>query len=301
MMAKLLCSGVGVIATVVVIWQASQAGWVRHPTAPAGTRPAADGPGITRRRPDSVIAEGRLVTYPGAEVVVAVERSGLIVSLPVREKSVVRKGDLIAELKSDELRASRDEAVARIDEAMADVLFYEHEVERSRILIARGAASDIELETNKRGLDMARARRGAALAARRRMDALIDMTRITSPIDGIVIARFAHPGETVDASARIVTVADLNRVRVEAEVDEVDIGAIALSAEATVFAEGFPGRTWRGKVEEIPDAVAGRHLRPEDTSRPVDTRVLLVKIALLDSTPLKLGQRIEVEILRGRP
>ncbi len=301
MMAKLLAFGVGVIATLVVIWQASQAGWVRPRPAPGATRTVAEGAGITRRRPNSVIAEGRLVTYPGAEVVVAVERPGLIVAIPVQEKSLVRKGDLIAELKSDELRASRDEAVARIDEAVADVRFYEREVERRRVLIAHGAASDIELETNKRGLDMAKARRNAALATRRRMDALIDMTRITSPIDGIVIARFAHPGETVDVSARIVTVADLNRVRVEAEVDEVDIGFIALGAEATVFAEGFPGRIWRGQVEEIPDAVSGRHLRPEDTSRPVDTRVLLVKIALLDSTPLKLGQRIEVEIVRGRP
>ncbi|MGP0065503.1 MAG: efflux RND transporter periplasmic adaptor subunit [Isosphaeraceae bacterium] len=299
MIAKLLSAGLGVIATLAVIWQASQAGWVRTPTPTIGTRPAKEGPGITRRRPDSVIAEGRLVTYPGAEVVVAVEQSGLIVSLPVREKSVVRKGDLIAELKSDELRASREEADARIEEAEADIHFYEREVERRRVLIARHAASDVELDTNQRGLEIARARRRAALAVRRRLDVLIDKTRITSPIDGVVIARHAHPGEAIEASTRLVTVADLNRVRVEAEVDEIDIGAMVPGAEATIFAEGFPGRTWRGRVEEIPDSVAGRHLRPEDTSRPVDTRVLLVKIALLEPTPLKLGQRIEVEILSG--
>ena len=96
----------------------------------------------------------------------------------------------------------------------------------------------------------------------------------------------------------MVTLADLHRVRVEAEVDEIDFGGIALGAEATISAEGFPGRTWRGRVEEIPDVVVGRHLRPEDTCRPVDTRVLLVKIALLEPTPLKLGQRIEVRIAR---
>jgi HlyD family secretion protein len=300
MMAKALFVGVGVVATLAVIWQASQAGWVMPAPAPAGSRRPSDGPATVRHRPDSVIAEGRLVTYPGAEVVIAVERSGLIASLPVGEKSVVRKGDLIVELESAELRASRDEASARIDEAEAEIRFYEREVERRRVLIARGAASDVELETNQRGLDIARARRRAAQAARRRLDVLVDKSRITSPIDGVVIARFAHPGETVEASARIVTVVDLNRVRVEAEVDEIDIGAIALGAEASIFAEGFPGRTWRGRIEEIPDAVAGRHLRPEDTSRPIDTRVLLVKIALLEPTPLKLGQRVELEILRGR-
>ncbi len=246
-----------------------------------------------------MIAEGRLVTYPGAEVVMATELAGTIVQLPVRENSVVRKGDLIAELQSDELRASRDEAIARIEEAEAEIRFYEREVERRRVLIARRAASDVELDTNQRGLDVSRARHRAAVAARRRYDALIAKTRIASPIDGVIVGRFAHPGETVEAAARLVTVADLKRVRIEAEVDEVDIGAIALGAEVVIAAEGFPGRTWCGRVEEIPDIVVGRHLRPEDTARPVDTRVLMVKIGLLEPTPLKLGQRIEVEILHG--
>ena len=241
------------------------------------------------------------MTYPGAEVVVATELAGTIVRLPVREKSTVRKGDLIAELGSDELRASRDEAVARVEEADAEARFYEREVERRRVLIARRSASDVELDTNLRGLDVSRARRRAAIAARDRFDAIIAKTRITSPIDGAVIARFADPGETLGIAAPLVTVADLRRVRVEAEVDEIDFAGIAPGAEATVSAEGFPGRTWRGRVEEIPDVVVGRQLRPEDTGRPVDTRVLLVKIALLEPTPLKLGQRVEVQIARPGP
>ena len=68
------------------------------------------------------------MTYPGAEVVIAAELAGKIISLPVREKSVVRKGDSIAELNSDELRASRDEAAARIDEAEAEIRFFDREV-----------------------------------------------------------------------------------------------------------------------------------------------------------------------------
>ena len=167
MMAKLLLSGVTMMATLVVIWQASPAGLAGRRRRAAGRH----GTGLRGRdhphRPDSVIAEGRLVTYPGAEVVVAAELAGTIVTLPVREKSIVRKGDLIAELESDELRASRDEALARIEEAEAEIRFYEREVERRRVLIARRAASDVELDTNLRGLDVSRARRRAAIAARR--------------------------------------------------------------------------------------------------------------------------------------
>ena len=298
MAAKVVLSVATMVAMLAVIWQAGGAGLAR-PEADIHARAGA--PAAPTRRAGTVIAEGRLVTYPGAEVVVAAELGGTIVRLAVQEKSSVRKGDLIAELRSDELRASRDEAVARIDEAEAEARFYEREVERRRVLIARGAASDVELESNQRGLDVSRARRAAAIAARDRLDAQLAKTRITAPIDGVVIARFANPGETVDAAARLVTVADLTRVRVEAEVDEVDFGGIALGAEATVTAEGFPGCTWQGRVEEVPDVVVGRHLRPEDSGRPVDTRVLLVKIALLSPTPLKLGQRIEVEIVNRSP
>lgn len=141
-----------------------------------------------------------------------------------------------------------------------------------------------------------RARRRAAVAARDRFGALLAKTRITSPIDVVVIARFADPGETLGVAAPPVTVADLTRVRVEAEVDEIDFAGLALGAEAIVSAEGFPGQTWRGRVGEIPGVVVGRALRLEDTRRPVDTRVLLVKIAPLEPTPLKLGQRVGVRI-----
>jgi HlyD family secretion protein len=49
-------------------------------------------------------------------------------------------------------------------------------------------------------------------------------------------------------------------------------------------------------VEEIPQAVSACRLRPQDPGRPTDTRVLLVKVALDGTTPLKLGQGVEVEI-----
>ena len=70
--------------------------------------------------------------------------------------------------------------------------------------------------------------------------------------------------------------------------------------QATITAEGYPGRRWRGEVEEIADAVVARQTRPEDPGRPADTRVLLVRVAFREPNPLKLGQRVEVEIAKGR-
>jgi multidrug resistance efflux pump len=92
-----------------------------------------------------------------------------------------------------------------------------------------------------------------------------------------------------------VTITDLRRLRIDAEVGEFDVARVRLGAEVTVRAEGF-GQSWRGKVAEIPDRVVPRGLKALDPSRPVDTRVLVVKVELSEPVPLKLGQRVEVEI-----
>jgi RND family efflux transporter MFP subunit len=237
------------------------------------------------------------VTYPGAEVVVGTEAAGRIVRLDVVEKSVVRKGAVIAELNADDLRANLAEAEARAAEAEADDRFYDRESRREEALIARRAGTPQNLDVNRRGLDAARARRAAARADADRIRALIAKTQITAPIDGVVTARHADAGETVAVAAEIVTIADLDRVRIEAEVDEYDTGRVELGADVLITSEGFPGESWRGKVEEIPDSVVPRRIRPEDPGRPIDARVLPVKIAFGQPTPLKLGQRVEVEIL----
>ena len=143
---------------------------------------------------------------------------------------------------------------------------------------------------------MARARRSAAIASRDRLDALIAKTRITSPIDGVVTARHVQPGEIAAPGTAVVTVVDLNRLRIEAEVDEFDAARVALGSPVMITAEGYGPTKWRGTVEEISDSVVGRRTRPADPGRPIDARVLPVKIALAEPSPLKLGQRIDVEI-----
>jgi len=126
--------------------------------------------------------------------------------------------------------------------------------------------------------------------------AVLAKSRIVAPIDGVVLERYVDSGETVREGDRIVKVADLDRVRVEAEVDEFDAGRVKLGAAVLVTAEGYDGQLWPAHIEEIPDAVVERGLQPRDPGQPTDARVLRVKIALEHPTPLKLGQRVQVRI-----
>ena len=242
-----------------------------------------------------VVAEGRLVTYPGAEVIISAEQSGVILKLPVDEKSRVRKGDLVAELKADELRAGLGEAKAKIAEAEADSHLAGSEVARAEKLWDMQMGSKQLLDRASRDRDAAAARLNTVKASVRRLEAALAKSRILSPMDGVVITRHVTPGEMVEAGTRLMTIADLSRIRIEAEVDEYDSGRVKLGSPVLVSAEGFAG-AWKGKVEEIPDAVTPRRLRPQDPGKPSDTRVLLVKVALQEPTPLRLGQRVEVTI-----
>jgi HlyD family secretion protein len=293
---RLALSATGLLLTAGLIVQSQSAEWRARfrdwvpPTSPEVGR-VAESPASPR-----IAAEGRIVACDGAEVVVGTEVAGLIVRLTVKEKSAVRAGDVIALLNSADLLASRAESLARIAEAEADIRFYEREDRRERALLARNATTPQNFDVNLRGLELARARRAAAVACRDRFDALIAKTRITAPIDGVVTARHVEPGEIAKPGTALVTIADLNRLRIEAEVDEFDTARVALGSAVTITAEGYGTTKWHGTVEEIPDSVVSRRSRPTDPGRPIDARVLPVKIVLAEPTPLKLGQRIDVEI-----
>jgi multidrug resistance efflux pump len=151
------------------------------------------------------------------------------------------------------------------------------------------------LDRSQRDLEVAQAKRETVSAEIRKLQAILAKTRVVAPIDGVIITRHTNMGETIESGKPIVTLADLRKTRIEAEVDEFDIGKIKLNDPVEIYAEGYP-TTWRGHVEEIPDNVTTRRIKPQDPAKPVDTRVLMVKVALDGETPLKLGQRVEVKI-----
>ncbi len=247
----------------------------------------------------AVLAEGRLGTYPGHQVTVGAELAGKLVTLRVKERDRVKAGDLLAEVDVDEQRAALNEAWARVKEADGDITFLARENARAEELFARSVLPQAELDRRRHDAKSAELRRVSLIAVSSRLRANLDKAKITAPIDGTVTSRFANAGEMLSAGAPIVTLSDLDKLRIEVEVGEFDAGRVRVGAPAQIRAEGYTGKVWKGTVEEIPDEVVPRRQRPLDPSRPVDTRVLLVKVRLDEPTPLRLGQRVEVEVTPG--
>lgn len=247
--------------------------------------------------PQNVLAEGRVAVPVGAEITLGAELSGKLLSLSVKEQDRVKAGDVLGEVDVKEQRAALNEAWARVKEAGTDVDFASRERRRSEQLFRSSVVAEAALDRSVHDSTAAETRRSSLLAGAARINANIAKSKVVAPIDGTVTQRFADPGEMVSAGTPLVTITDLSHLRIEAEVGEFDSGRVSLGADVTVRAEGYDAR-WRGKVAEIPDRVVPRSLRPLDPSRPVDTRVLVVKIELSEPVPLKLGQRVEVEVAR---
>jgi len=102
-------------------------------TAEPTTRPLTLAPASSR-----VLAEGRVTTYPGKEVVVGTDFAGTLERVAVEEKQRVKKGDVVAELRADEERAALAEAKARLAEAEADLRLADVEIARARQLLEGG-------------------------------------------------------------------------------------------------------------------------------------------------------------------
>jgi len=254
----------------------------------------------SERKPERklVLAEGRLAAYPGAEITLSAEVSGRVTKLTVREKDRVKAGDALAEIDVAVSRAALNEAYVRVRESDSDIEYFKREKARSQQLFSQNVVAQAALDKSVHDSDGAERRRTSLLASAARLKAEVDRAAIVAPIDGSVTHRFVDAGEFVNAGTPLVTVADLSKLRVEVEVGEFDAGRVRLGATARIRAEGYEGKSWRATVEEIPDQVVPRQLRPLDPSRPVDTRVLMVKLRPSEPLPLRLGQRVEVEIER---
>lgn len=246
--------------------------------------------------PAEIRAEGRVMTYPGAWLTLSSEQGGTLVELHCVEKQPVHQGEVLAVLRRDEDRAAVAEARAQVGVAEADLRLAGAEARRALDLAAKGFYSRQSVDKAEQSLAAARARLDSARATARKLEAVLAKTTIVAPFSGTVIERLADDGETVSAGQGICNIADMSRMRVEAEVDEFDAGKVHVGDSVKITAEGYAGPGWRGKVEEIPDSVTAPRLRPQDPAKPTDTRVLLVKVALPEPLPLKLGQRVEVRI-----
>jgi|CXWL01.1.fsa_nt_gi multidrug efflux pump subunit AcrA (membrane-fusion protein) len=277
-------AGIGLALLAGAVKQAQPQG----PVAPAAAESRTPSAGIA--------AEGRVVAYPGAEVTIGADAIGRLLRVNVEEGDIVKKGQVLAEIDASDLIASRDEAKARLEEAAAERQLAQLNADRQLRLFAEGVLPAHDRDAASRDVEITLARIETANASIRRLDATIAKTRLISPIAGTVTSRIVNAGQMVDRGDPAFIVADLNHLRIEGEAHEADAGRVAIGAEVEIRADGFPGTSFHGRVEEIPGSVTLRRIKPQDPARPTDVRVLALKVAFDGPNPLKLGSTVDLVI-----
>jgi len=170
-----------------------------------------------------------------------------------------------------------------------------------KVAVARVAEAEEQLHLLRAGprretLALHGAQVAQAEANVRYVRSLLDKTRVVSPISGTLIERYLEVGEVVMPEKPIVAIADTDQLRINAEVDETDAGRLQIGEPVEVRAYAYPGEVYRGRVEDIARYVGKREIKPNNPAVNLGLKIIQVKIALLEATPLKLGMTVDVRI-----
>ena len=215
---------------------------------------------------------------PTNVVEVSSELSGLIASVSVDFNDTVKQGQPLAMLKTDKLQANVAVAKATLDARDADVAQAQANVndaatalQRAQQLIDKGVATQETFDTARSANERAQAALAAAKANREIADANLSIAQsdldkacICSPVDGVVLSRDVEVGQTVASSLQapvLFTLADdLTKMQAEVDIDEADVGKVAVGDHATFSVEAYENRTFPATISQIrysPETVEG--------------------------------------------
>jgi len=186
---------------------------------------------------------------------VGTQVSGVIEKIFVDFNSLVKKGQLLAQLDETPLLAQLEQSKASVDQAEAQVKYQKATYERYKALIAKKliAQSDFDLAEYNYNNALGSLSNAKSMYDKNKIN--LSYARIYSPIDGIILDRAVDEGQTVAASFNtptLFTIAnDLTQMRVEAKVDEADIGQLIKGQRVEFTVDAFPLRKFSGSVTEI--------------------------------------------------
>ncbi|MGE5196882.1 MAG: HlyD family secretion protein, partial [Deltaproteobacteria bacterium] len=174
-----------------------------------------------------------------------------ILELLTDEGKIVKKGDVVARLNTDELRRIKDNAAAALRAMEYQFRLDKLDYDRAENLFKAGAISAQNRDEAKTKFNADRANLEALKASLELANTRLGFAVLTSPLDGFVIVKSALPGEVVQTGAPVFTIIDLNNVWVTAYINETDLGRVKLNQEAAVIIDTYPGKKYKGRISFI--------------------------------------------------
>lgn len=202
---------------------------------------------------NSITATGTI--EPVTSVTVGTQVSGIVSKLYVDYNSVVKKGQVIAELDKTNLMSQLNSAKTQLATAQSQLNYQTTNFNRYKTLYQKGLVAADDFDNAKLSYTQAKEQVASAKEEVQRAQTNLGYATITSPIDGIVLSKSVEEGQTVAASfstPELFTIAqDLTNMQVVANVDEADIGDVKEGERVSFTVDAYPDDTFEGAVKQV--------------------------------------------------
>ena len=201
----------------------------------------------------SITATGTI--EPVTSVTVGTQVSGIVSHLYVDYNSVVKKGQVIAELDRTNLMSELNTAKANLSSAQSSLNYQLSNYNRYKELHEKGLVSADEFESARLQYLQAKEQVNTSKESLQRAQTNLGYATITSPIDGVILSKSVEEGQTVAASFNtpelFVIAQDLTNMRVIADIDEADIGGVKEGQRVSFTVDAFPDDHFEGQVTQV--------------------------------------------------
>jgi len=192
---------------------------------------------------------------PIIEIAVGTQVSGIISKIYVDFNSVVKKGQLLAELDKTNLQSDYNSQLLNLNSSKTQYDFQNKNYQRSKELHDKSLISDIDFETANYNFQLAESTYKLNQSNLKKARTNLDYATIHSPIDGVILSRAVEEGQTVAASfstPTLFTIAkDLTKMQVVANVDEADIGNVKKGQRVSFSVDAYPNDQFVGEVTQV--------------------------------------------------
>lgn len=189
------------------------------------------------------------------QVPVGTQVSGVVTGLYADFNSLVKKGQVIGTIDETPWRTNLKDAMAGLQRAQDSYNFAKTDYQRYRKLWESKLIDDNTLDSKNLSLKTAEGNLASAKANVEKARTDLGYCTLRAPVDGVVVARLVDVGQTVAASfstPNMFTIAqDLSKMKVQAAIDEADIGQVKVGQRAYFTVDSYPDRQFQGVVSEV--------------------------------------------------
>ncbi len=246
---------------------------------------------------NSITATGTI--EPVTEVEVGTQVSGIIDKIYVDYNSIVKKGELVAEMDKVTLESELESARATYDGSKAEFDYQQKLYDRNRALHEKQLISDTDYDETVYNYQRAKSTLDQNKAALAKAERNLSYATITSPIDGVVTSKDVEEGQTVASGYETPTLftiaADLTKMQVVADVDEADIAGVVDGSRVTFTVDAYPDDVFEGVVRQV--RLGSTNSTSSSSSSSSSTTVVTYEVVITADNPdLKLKPRLTANV-----